>query len=152
MGNSEYKQLTFSFMRDYCSYIPPDYIKFYTVYQYDRIKFKKLLRKEVKKLKPKSEKEFKEMQDRILIRCYIRDSKGRRKRDTDEKHIYRYRVLDKIYEQLYNLGCRARDYSCLVFFDDEKQAMIKGTEDLPVFERVKIHIRLLRRLYEQKLR
>lgn len=150
------EQLQFEFMELFKrKYIAPDYIKFYTVYQYDRIKFKKLLRKEIARLKPKSDEEFKEIQNRILIECYIRDENGKRKRDTDEKHIFRYRSLENILNYLYNkLGPRADENVCSCFFDakeiilypDEEQAEIKGTERLPVFERIKIHIRLLRKV------
>ena len=149
-------QLQFDFMECYKKkYIAPDYIKFYTIYQYNRNKFKKLLRKEVARLKPKSDEEFKEIQNRILIKCYIRDEKGRRKRDTDEKHIFRYRALETILNSLYNkLGPRAEEEICSCFFyaqeiiiyPDEQQAEIKDSWNLPVSERIKIHIRLLRRL------
>lgn len=145
------EQLQFSFMRAYDrKYIPPDYMKFYSVYQYDRIKFKKLLRKEIQKLKPKNDEEFKEIQNKILLKCYIRDEKGKIKKDTDEKHIFRYKALDKILSKIYNLARKTGEQvgkdSDLLFFDDEQQAEIKGTWNLPVFERVKIHIRLLREL------
>ena len=141
------QQLQFDFMGIYKKrYVAPDYIKFYTVYQYDRIKFKKLLRKEVKRLKPKSDEEFKEIQNRILIRCYIRDELGKRKRDTDEKHIFRYKALDKILSEIYSRTRQVGNNSDLLFFDDEKQAELKNTWFLPVFERVKIHIRLLKEL------
>lgn len=141
------EQLQFEFMELFKKkYIAPDYIKFYTIYQYDRIKFKKLLRKEIARLKPKSDEEFKEIQNRILIKCYIRDENGKRKRDTDEKHIFRYRSLQSIFEKLYSLGRQIGDYPNLLFFDDEQQAEIKGTWNLPVSERVKIHIRLLKEL------
>ena len=145
----EEEQLQFEFMKLYkknYKYVPPDYIKFYSCYQYDRIKFKKLLRKEVKRLKPKSDEEFKEIQNKILLKCYIRDENGKRKRDTDEKHIFRYRSLQSIFEKLYSLGRQIGNYPNLLFFDDEQQAEIKGTWNLPVFERVKIHIRLLKEL------
>lgn len=141
------EQLQFNFMREFNKkYIPPDYIKFYTIYQYDRIKFKKLLRKEVAKLKPKNDDEFKNIQKGILIKCYIRDEKGNKKRDTDEKHIFRYATLEKIFEIIY-LSCKqVGNYPGLLFYDDEMQAEIKNTWNLPVFERVKIHIRLLREI------
>ena len=141
------EQLQFSFMKLFNNkYTAPDYIKFYSVYQYDRIKFKKLLRKEVAKLKPKSNEEFKEIQNRILIKCYIRDENGERKRDTDEKHIFRYKSLQAIFSTLYSLSQRVGKHPDLLYFDDEMQAEIKNTWYLPVSERVKIHIRLLREL------
>lgn len=150
------EQLQFEFMELFKKkYIAPDYIKFYTIYQYDRIKFKKLLRKEIARLKPKSDEEFKEIQNRILIKCYIRDENGKRKRDTDEKHIFRYRSLENILNSLYDkLGPRADNEVCSCFFDaqeimiypDEEQAEIKDSWKLPVSERVKIHIRLLREM------
>lgn len=142
----EAEQLQFGFMELFKrKYTAPDYIKFYTVYQYDRIKFKKLLRKEVKRLKPKSDEEFKEIQNKILLKCYIRDENGKRKKDTDEKHIFRYKSLQCIFGKLYGLGKQVGRNSDLLYFDDEMQAEIKGTWNLPVSERVKIHIRLLRK-------
>jgi len=147
------EQLQFSFMKLFESkYVPPDYIKFYTIYQYDRIKFKKLLRKEIARLKPKSDEEFKEIQNRILIKCYIRDDKGHKKRDTDEKHIFRYRAMQNIFEQLYKLVKQVGIKSDLSFFgainlyDEDEQAEIEGTKDLPVLERVKIHIKAIREI------
>lgn len=153
---AEYIQLKFDFSKCFeTKYVPPDYIKFYTIYQYDRNKFKNILRNEVKKNPPKNDDEFKELQKKILEQCYIRDEKGKKKRDTDEKHIFRYMALEKILESLFiKLGSRASDNVCSCFFDakeimiypDEKQAEIKGSWKLPVSERVKIHIRLLREL------
>ena len=94
-------------------------------------------------------------QKKILEQCYIRDENGKKKRDTDEKHIFRYMALEKILEELFiKLGPRASDNVCSCFFDakeimiypDEQQAEIKDSWNLPVSERVKIHIRLLREL------
>jgi len=151
------EQLQFNFMREFNKkYIPPDYIKFYTIYQYDRIKFKKLLRKEIAKLKPKNDEEFKQIQKRILNKCYLRDENGNKKRDTDERHIFRYTVLEKIFEKIYLFHVKSADlfgtpfFDAINYYDDEKQAEIKNTWNLPVFERVKIHIRLLREI--RKLR
>lgn len=180
---AEYIQLKFDFSKCFeTKYVPPDYIKFYTIYQYDRNKFKNILRNEVKKNPPKNDDEFKELQKKILEQCYIRDEKGKKKRDTDEKHIFRYMALEKILESLFiKLGPRASDNVCSCFFEcgagakdkideilakhydgdvgrspsgaleiilypDEKQAEIKGSWKLPVSERVKIHIRLLRKV------
>ena len=136
------------------NYVPPDYMKFYTVYQYDRFKFKDKLRAAVKKKKPKNEKEFKELQDRILLKCYIRDEKGKRKRDTDEKHIFRYKALENIYSELYDrLGQRAENIGSLFFgakeiilYPEDEQAEIKNTWNLPVLERVKMHIELIKEI------
>lgn len=127
----------------------PTYIKFYSIYQYDRLLFRELMNKWLasKEGKNRTLKSLRETQNRILDVCYVRDEEGKPLRDCDEKHIYRYATLQKICEKIYNLGHnKAGNYSCLVFFDDEQQAQIKGTDRLPVSQRVKIHIKLLREI------
>lgn len=130
----------------------PTYIKFYSIYQYDRLMFRELLNEWLRSKEGinRTPETLKKEQRRILDICYVRDEKGKPLRDCDEKHIYRYATLQKICETLYNLGQEARNIPCLYFFDDEKQAEVKDTWHLPIYKRVKIHIEVLRRIYDRQ--
>lgn len=133
-------------------YLVPNYIKFYSLYQYDRIAFKTLMKEWLKTEEGKSRTyaTLKAKQDEILNQCYILDEDGNRLRDSDSKHIFRIQTLYSIYQEIYR---------CIVFFNpcfinvqgmlidtEEKQAEIDGTCYLPIKDRVIIHIRLLRLL------
>lgn len=128
----------------------PTYKKFYSVIRYDREKFRKLLNLQLKGYlctKPLTQSE-------ILEQCYIRDPVSNAViYDSDEHHIFRYGTLQNIYEKIYNyLDVNIFDYSTfkpiknLNVYHDEKQAEISNTWDLPLFKRVKIHIKLLKYL------
>ena len=92
-------------------------------------------------------------QDDILKLCYIKDEDGGFIYDSDEKHIYRYATLQRLYLILYNYTAinpfekaeyvKIHRLNCWV---TERQAEIDGTCYLPLGERVRIHIRLLRLL------
>lgn len=137
-------------------YDVPNYLNFYSLYQYDRNKFRELLRKWLKTDEGKNRtlKTLQAKQDEILEICYIRDENGNKLRDSDEKHIYRYKTLfdiqraiyDKIQWEFINTG------SIFIVDDinldyDDKTAEIKGTEwGMSIKNRIKKHIRLLRLL------
>lgn len=137
-------------------YDVPNYLNFYSLYQYDRNKFRELLRKWLKTDEGKNRtlKTLQAKQDEILEQCYIRDENGNKLRDSDEKHIFRYRTLfdiqraiyDKIQWEFINTG------SIFIVDDinldyDDKTAEIKGTEwGMSIKNRIKKHIRLLRLL------
>lgn len=135
-GNSKQKRVHFK---------TPTYRKFYSVKRYDRDKFRRLLNyqlKEYKCVKPMSQEE-------ILKLCYLRDDEGII-HDCDEKSIFRIRNLhnlhtilfEKINKNIWNdKGTIERDG--LVSFLEERQTEIKGTWQLPVKKRVRLHIRLL---------
>jgi len=137
-------------------YDVPNYLNFYSLYQYDRNKFRELLRKWLKTDEGKNRtlETLQAKQDEILEQCYIRDENGNKLRDSDEKHIYRYKTLfdiqraiyDKIQWEFINSG------SIFIVDDinldyDDKTAEIKGTEwRMSIKDRVTEHIKLLRLL------
>ena len=137
-------------------YDVPNYLNFYSLYQYDRNKFRKLLRAWLKTDEGKNRtlETLQAKQNEILEECFIRDENGNKLKDSDEKHIYRYRTLfdiqraiyDKIQWEFINSG------SIFIIDDmnldyDDKTAEIKGTEwGMSIKDRVIIHIRLLRLL------
>lgn len=149
----------------------PDYIKFYSVYQYDRIKFKKLLKREKIKKTPKTIEELKILQKKILKECYIRDVDGKPVRLSDEPHIFRYSVLLKIYSTIFKeLGfnefkeMKETQSDGLIIFNEHYKnenyeyrgqmfkgqnfivcgASIEGSEKLSLKDRIKVHINFLR--------
>lgn len=154
-------------------YEVPTYIKFYTIYQYDREKFTKLLKiwLDTDEGKNRTLDTLKAKQDEILELCYKRDENGNKLRDSDENHIFRYPTLAKIYKLIYNqIGANpfnefyeqdglivSRDVYTKEDYEYQGKtykgqkfvnvsASIKGTDNLPIKQRVIIHIRLLRLL------
>lgn len=154
-------------------YEVPTYIKFYSIYQYDREKFTKLLKiwLETDEGKNRTLETLKAKQSEILELCYVKDTEGNLLRDSDEKHIFRYPTLAKIYRLIYNqIGANPFDNYYEqdglrvirdVYTEEEYEyqgktykgqkfvnvsASIKGTDNLPIKIRVIIHIRLLRLL------
>jgi hypothetical protein len=71
----------------------------------------------------------------------------------DEKHIFRIAVLQRLYSILYGY-CNVNPFdkferkniNGLIVWQEDKQAEIQNTSRLPIGERVKIHLRLLRLL------
>lgn len=71
----------------------------------------------------------------------------------DEKHIFRYAVLQRLYSILYGF-CNvnifeqfdSKEYQGLIIWGEDKQAEIANTWQLPLGDRVKIHLKLLRLL------
>lgn len=148
-------------------YEMPTFIKFYSLYQYDRVKFSKLLKiwLETNDGKNRTLETLQAKQNEILELCYKRDVNGKPLKDSDEKHIYRVSVLnylkkdkyDKrpfgIYTQLYAyvnknaIEKRERyEQDGLAVYPQEEEAEILNTWNLPLGDRVKIHLKLLRLL------
>lgn len=136
-------------------YEVPKCLNFYTLYQYDRKKFRTLLNSWLKSEdgKNRTSKSLQIKQNEILEKCFIRDDNGNKLRDSDEKHIFRYRTLHKIYEKIYNevklqFLKNGKIYSVDGFTNsvEEHQAWIDKTDNLSIKDRIVIHIRLLRLL------
>ena len=153
--------------------LPPSYLKFYPIWQYDRLKFRKLLNVWLDSPEGKSRTQgsLEKKQAEILEKCYKKDKLGRL-RDSDEKHIFRYRTLHKIYKEIYkwsgvNPFLKGKsEFEGLIVWRDEYTkekylykgqefngqnfidygACVNGCENLTVYKRVKIHIALLRLL------
>lgn len=154
----------------------PTYIKFYTLYQYDREKFTKLLKiwLETDEGKNRTLKTLEAKQNEILELCYKRDKNGNRLRDSDEQYVKWVKPLTKIYELIYNyIGANpfvesyeqdgliiSRDvytkedyeYQGKIYKGQEFvniSASIKGTDNLPIKQRVKMHIKVLKVLQDK---
>ena len=154
-------------------YEVPTYIKFYSIYQYDREKFTKLLKiwLETDEGKNRTLETLKAKQSEILELCYKRDENGNKLRDSDEQYVKWVKPLTTIYELIYNqIGANPfiEDYEQDglrimrdVYTEEDYEyqgkiykgqkfvnvsASIKGTDNLPIKQRVIIHIRLLRLL------
>lgn len=137
-------------------YEVPNYLNFYTLYQYDRNKFRELLRAWLKTEDGKNRtlETLKAKQDEILEECFIRDIRGNKLKDSDEKHIYRYKTLFEIQRAIYDKIQWEFIHTGSIFIIDDisldyddKTAEIKGTEwGMSIKDRVIKHIRLLRLL------
>ena len=118
-------------------YDVPKRLNFYTLYQYDRDKFRKLLEEWLKTDEGKNRtlETLRAKQDEILEQCFIRDENDHKLRDSDEKHIYRYITLHKILREIYDkIQWEFINSGSIFIVDDinldydDKTAEIKGTE------------------------
>jgi len=131
-------------------YKEPTYKKFYSVYQYDREKFRHLLNKKLQ-----GTEGYKNLsQDEILSQCYIKEG-GIIKRDSDEVHIFRIQTLHKLYQKIFffienpNLMLQYTDGDIIDGFrmwKEEQEAELPNTEMLSIKERVLLHIEAIRKL------
>lgn len=136
-------------------YRVPTFVNFYTLYQYDRDKYRLLIREWLKtdEGKNRTYETLKSKHNQILEMCYIRDENGNKQKDCDIKHIYRYHTLHKIYNEIYNCvkyeffrNGKIKLIEGLMYSVDEEQAELLNTWRLPLKTRIKLHIRLLRLL------
>lgn len=146
-------------------YKTPTYKKIYSAYIYDQDKYSAIF-KRVQQLALKYSPEiFKKARAyKVLDLCYIRDEFGKLQPLGDEKHIFRYKTLHKVYEEIAQIALKGQlklplgDFrlftdNLIIYFENQYgiyemsyQAEIEGTQKLPVGERLRIHIRLLRLL------
>ena len=141
----------------------PTYLKFYPLYQYDRLKFRVLLNKWLKTEEGKNRtyESLVKAQARMLESCWVLDEYNQKKTTGDEKHIYRYKTYEAILVKIadyildnYNISPKAevlyylykRTGLVVYISEDERQAEIIKTMFRPLKERLKIHISLLRGL------
>lgn len=73
--------------------------------------------------------------------------------DGDERHIFRVKTLHQLYSIIFGYSgvnvfeqFERKDLNGLTIWGEEKQAEITGTSNLPIKERVKKHLQLLRLL------
>ena len=138
-------------------YKVPTYKKFYSIWQYDRLKFRELLNEH---LKNKLSSPFRDQWE-ILEKCYIRGERGMKLRDCDETHIFRAGVLQRVYEKIFDYtGVMFIQYpgayesfktikeNGLSIYPCEGQAEIENSWQLSIEERLRLHIKLLRLLRE----
>lgn len=138
-------------------YKVPTYKKFYSIWQYDRLKFRELLNI---LLKDKNSSLYKNQWE-ILEVCYMRDEKGMKMRDSDEAHIFRAGAMQKIYEKIFDYtgvipiltpgafeSFKVIKENGLNIYPCECQAEIENSWQLSLEERLRLHIKLLRLLRE----
>lgn len=132
----------------------PTYEKFYSIYQYDRVKFRELMNDWLKTSEGQHRtlETLRQIQESILNKCYILDSNGKPKRDCDEKHIFRVSFLQKLHKQIFQeimfkrmSGKLLKGEFILMHYEDE-QAEIKDSWQMSIKDRIKVHIKLLRKL------
>ena len=153
--------LNFNFAKEFKIYKFPSYRKRYAVYAYDTKKYRQIWAKLAHlAVKFKNQNFFYEINPyKVLEHCYIRDKNGKKKYLGDAKHIYRYGALERIYEliaeEIFNyqlkldLGnWRLIQNGLIIHLDGQfgNSAELQGTELLPISQRLKIHIELLRQL------
>lgn len=129
----------------------PTYKKFYSIWQYDRLKFRELLNIHLNNPATSPYKNQRE----ILDECFIRDNKGLKLRDCDEAHIFRAGVLERIYEKIFDYTGVMPDEEGQIIKENglniypcEGQAEIAGTWQGSIENRLRLHIKLLRLLRE----
>lgn len=86
----------------------PTYVKFYTVYQYNRDLYRKKINEWLETPEGESRTIFSlyKKHNEILNECYLKDEFGGKKRDCDEKHIFRSSSLN--YEPEYSAETKKR--------------------------------------------
>lgn len=80
----------------------PSYQKVYSVYRYDHYKYRELWKPIIKQaLEDDDPGVYWKVNPYDLInKCCLKDKEGKRKKFDDEKHIYRYKTLYKLYEAI----------------------------------------------------
>lgn len=138
----------------------PTYKKVYSVYQYDREKYMRIwskLRKLAIRLGNPSIF-FRVNPYAVLNHCYLREN-NKLKHLGDERHIFRLRSLNEIQKAVYGyakepcnmtfvkeLSWNRHGVIFYYHFEEGGTAEIDGTQLVPVKERLKKHIKLLRAL------
>lgn len=132
------------------------YKKAYFTEAYDRAKYMEIFAKlrdlAIKYKKPSIVNNISPYQ--VMKHCYIREG-GIIKSMGDEKHIFRYKTLQKLHSKIYEFMPlfldqeNAHQIGNIICYPDEKQAELEGTWKLPIKQRIKLHIQLLRQLRKQ---
>lgn len=85
--------------------------------------------------------------------CHINPDTNEIQYNGDERHIFRIRTLHKLYSLIYGYcdidifeSFEKKELYGLTIWGEDKQAEIKGSEMLPIKDRVLLHIKLLRDL------
>lgn len=85
--------------------------------------------------------------------CHVNPLTDELQYDGDERHIFRIRNLQNIYSKIYGFcginpleRVEKIELNGLTVWVEDMQAEISGTEMLPIKERLKLHINLLRLL------
>jgi hypothetical protein len=120
-----------------CRYDVPTYLKFYSLYLYDRNLFRILLDEWLEKAKNRTYLQTYKKQKEIVKQCYVRDENGEPLRDCDEKYILSVKRLHhepkfKEPEALRNnLGIHERLYQTLQINGIIELLTIQGEEQKP---------------------
>lgn len=143
----------------------PSYRKVYSVYQYDREKFARIYKKlQAVSIRLNNPKIYYRVNPyKILSRCYVLDEEGYKQSLGDERHIFRYKVLQSIFNEIGQYLIIAYELlpnedvikylfkrTNLILYESENsyQAELYETIDEPIKTRIKTHITLLRGLYK----
>ncbi len=135
----------------------PTYEKFYSIWQYDRLKFRELMNAwlKTKEGKERTLETLREKQKEVLEKCYILDENENKKRDCDEKHIFRCKNLQRIHELIFKeimfkrMSGKLPKGDFITICYEEQQAEIKDSWTMSIKDRVKAHIKLLRKLRKE---
>ena len=140
----------------------PVYKKVYSVYKYDRLKYTKIFKNIQKVSLRYSSDIFKNTNPyKVLRLCYLRDKNGKLQSLGDQKHIFRYKVLNnvlkEISEYLFNVYKLLPQKDVLLYLFkrthlvvyngmEESQSEFLETHYKSPDLRLKVHISLLRNL------
>lgn len=131
----------------------PLYKKVYSVYQYDQRKYMDIFSKLSKLANRYNPDIFNNVNPfKVLKLCYLPDDVGLVPLG-DERHIYRYGTLQRVYSRIYDY-CGISPFATelkvyikgLVCYPDEMQAEIEGLQMKSLKTRLRVHIELLRLL------
>lgn len=95
-------QMTLFDTRPYTEFDFPDYMKVYSVYAYDKVKAHKFYKQKKEEAKKKKDPDiYYSINPYDVIQMFIvRNKDGTKKHLKDEKHIFRRRSLDLIYQEI----------------------------------------------------
>jgi len=95
-------QMTLFDTRPYTEFDFPDYMKVYSVYAYDKIKAHKFYKQKKEEAKKKKDPDiYYSINPYDVIQMFIvRNKDGTKKHLKDEKHIFRRKSLDLIYQEI----------------------------------------------------
>ena len=95
-------QMTLFDTRPYTEFDFPDYMKVYSVYAYDKVKAHKFYKQKKEEAKKKKDPDiYYSINPYDVIQAFIiRNKDGTKKHLKDEKHIFRRRSLDLIYQEI----------------------------------------------------
>lgn len=158
----EYNKLRNPIKEGRVHYEFPTYKKVYSVYQFDWNKYTRFWRtlryRAYKILNTRGMVPAQRYWDSInpytiIKRCFILDELGRPKHLGDERHIYRIDSLHRIHHKIYDYCEKealqtygvSKQYGLICHIEDE-QAELENTWQLPIKQRLKLHIQVLRNL------
>ena len=137
----------------------PCYKKVYSVYQYDAVKYHRIYKK-IQQLAIKYDENifYRVNPYRVLNLCYLRDENNQLQELGDERHIFRYKTLDKVLREIADYLLIAyelepskevlkylfqKTHIIVYLRNGYNQAELYKTLDKSLKIRLKVHIKLL---------